>query len=172
MSESLSNPDLLCSPILTETNIPLVLPGSTATQAGHTINVSTCSEFKKYSLPVVHFDATHKLHFALDGDYQPLIFTIGKDKVMTYQIGNWKLSLIYALQRFYCIRHISGSSWDTSDITPGTSSARAATFDLVQHNNYIAAVVALETRSVDGIMDLYYAQPFDVTDARFDPSSE
>ena len=170
MSESLSNPDLLCSPILTETNVPLVLPGSTATQAGHTINVSACSEFKKYSLPVVHFDAIDKLHFVLDGDHQPLIFTVGKDKVMMSQFGNWKLYLIYALQRFYCIRHISGSSWDTSDITPGTSNARAAIFHLVQHNNYIAAVVALE--SVDGIMDLYYAQPFDITDARFDPSSE
>ena len=89
MSESLSNPNLLCSPIVTETNVPLVLPDSTVTS--HTVNVSACSEFKEYSLPVVHFDATHKLHFALDGDHQPLIFTIGKDKVMSSQIGNRKL---------------------------------------------------------------------------------
>jgi hypothetical protein len=70
------------------------------------------------------------------------------------------------LQHFYCIQHISGYS----DIMPGASGARA-TFHVVQHNNNnAAAVITLE--SVNGIMDLYYAQPFDVTDAKFDPSSE
>ena len=79
MSQIAINSDLLCSPIITKTNVPLVTGSLSGTS--ETLNVSACSELKKYALPVTHFDATQKLHFVLDGDQQPLLFTLGKDSV-------------------------------------------------------------------------------------------
>lgn len=79
---SLLNPGLLCPSIVTETDVPHIHSNGEVT--AHKIRVSACSEYKKHSVPAVHFDATHRLHFVLDGTHQPLIFTLGKNQVNQY----------------------------------------------------------------------------------------
>lgn len=81
MAFQLTNPELITPAILHKTSVPFLTPEASQSTNGQTINVSVCSEFKQYSIPATPIDGQHKLCITLDGDHQPMIFTVGNDSV-------------------------------------------------------------------------------------------
>lgn len=69
--------------IKTSTNIPFPAENH-STAPPSTINLSVCSEFLNYSAPVSAFSSGGKLGLVRDLEGQPIVFTIGDDKVSTH----------------------------------------------------------------------------------------
>ncbi|KAJ7101244.1 hypothetical protein B0H15DRAFT_796081 [Mycena belliarum] len=145
-AESLANPHLV-TPLITHDSGILLTPQASK----ETILASVVSEYKKHDRAVSALEANHKLSVILDGQDQPVVFTIGSDN------------------RFYCIRHAPGTGWERIDITPSglSSHAKVLTFDVVQHHistsqSKVAACVALKDDD-SAAPYLFYAKPVTIS---------
>jgi hypothetical protein len=76
--DSAARPDLITLALPYQTNIPLFPEDSSNSE---TINIAVASEFKDYSFPAAAIDASHKVVVTVDGDDEPMIFSIGTDSV-------------------------------------------------------------------------------------------
>lgn len=153
----LADPNLLCPTNTIKTVVPL----TARAQPSEKISATVCSEFREIARQVSPFSATQCTRLVLDFQDEPMVFTVGKDLVPHY------ISCLechsHLLQRFYCVRHITGPGWTSYDITPGVQGATVTAFDVIQHiNNKIAIVVAVSS-SVPNATDLYYVSPFTPT---------
>jgi hypothetical protein len=76
--DSAARPDLITLALPYQTNIPLFPEDSSNSE---TIDIAVASEFKDYSFPATAIDASHKVVVTVDGDDEPMIFSIGTDSV-------------------------------------------------------------------------------------------
>ena len=76
--DSAARPDLITLAIPYQTKIPLFPEDS---RNSETIDIAVASEFKDYAFPAAAIDASHKVVVSLDGNHEPMIFSIGTDSV-------------------------------------------------------------------------------------------
>jgi hypothetical protein len=72
------------------------------------VTVSICSELMQHTSPVTAFDATEELVLLTDSAGQPMVFSIGNDKVPTHIFPSPVCALLMNLTNILC--HILGNS--------------------------------------------------------------